>query len=41
MLIKSLLFENALSNESIEVLVFKTSDDLEKELVFSIKDVHK
>ena len=36
---KNVLFENSLGNETIEVLGFKTIDDLEKELELLTKEV--
>ena len=36
---KSVVFENSLGNESIEVLGFKTIDALEKELEVLTKEV--
>ncbi len=38
---KKLCFENSLGNESIEVLGFKTIDDLEKELELLTKDIEE
>ena len=36
---KNVLLENSLGNETIEVLGFKTTDDLEKALELLTKDV--
>tara|TARA_B100000945_G_scaffold161138_1_gene129374 strand:+ start:372 stop:518 length:147 start_codon:yes stop_codon:yes gene_type:complete len=38
---KNVFFENSLGNETIEVLGFKTIDDLEKELEFLTKEVEE
>jgi len=36
---KTVFFENSLGNETIEVIVFKTSDALENELELLTKDL--
>ena len=41
MIKKTVLFENSLGNETIEVLGFKTIDALEKELELLTKDVEE
>ena len=38
---KTVLFENSLGNETIEVLGFKTLDALEKELEMLTKDLEE
>ena len=39
MIMKKVFFENSLGNETIEVLGFKTIEDLEKELEMLTRDV--
>ena len=41
MSMKNVFFENSLGNETIEVLGFKTIDDLEKELELLTKEVEE
>ena len=41
MIMKNVFFENSLGNETIEVLGFKTTDALEKELELLTKDVEE
>ena len=38
---ETILFENSLGNETIEVLGFKTIDDLEKELELLTREVEE
>ncbi len=40
-IMKNVIFENSLGNETIEVLGFKTIDALEKELELLTKDVEE
>ena len=38
---KPILFENSLGNETLEILGFKTNEDLEKELEILTKEVEE